>query len=192
MCVCVLIVKSGVYPYLVYLLQFSLVYLSLSISPLLLLTPLSFSSTSLIAVVSRKVLCVHSFSDGTLMKSHFLSYIAVSEDTRVGGPSAKYTWSVYLRAVVCVIVIVFFLFPLVFLLSPLFPILSSFSFSPFSFSPIFPFLSLSLSLSLSFLFSQWELQLSYQMQVRRGCQCCCVCHQYAPFVFVVFAQCSVM
>jgi hypothetical protein len=42
--------------------------------------------------VARQVVAVHSFSDGTLMKSHFMAYIAVSEDTRVGGPNAKYSW----------------------------------------------------------------------------------------------------
>ncbi len=42
--------------------------------------------------MARQVVAVHSFSDGTLMKSHFMAYIAVSEDTRVGGPNAKYSW----------------------------------------------------------------------------------------------------
>ena len=39
-----------------------------------------------------KVLFVHAFSEGALMKSHYFAYVAVSEDTRLGGPGAKYLW----------------------------------------------------------------------------------------------------
>ena len=41
---------------------------------------------------SKQMVTVHSFSEGALIKSHYFSYVNVSEDTRVGGPGAKYTW----------------------------------------------------------------------------------------------------
>ncbi len=39
---------------------------------------------------NAQVVGVHAFSDGTLMKSYYFGYVATTEDTRVGGPNAKY------------------------------------------------------------------------------------------------------
>lgn len=54
------------------------------------ITPQDSAGTAIYQPIG-KVVAVHWFTDGTLIKSHFMAYITVSEDTRVGGPNAKYT-----------------------------------------------------------------------------------------------------
>lgn len=52
-------------------------------------SPKDSSSTAIYQPIGKLVF-LHSFSEGAMLKSHYFAYVAVSDDTRVGGPGAKY------------------------------------------------------------------------------------------------------